>query len=1407
MEEAVNLLIGVGSERPSPRLAVRVAKLQEDAGEWSSAIDWWREAAEHGGDEAVVSCLERAALIARVRLEDATLAVKLYRESFKRGSRMPSVLLDLFKLLGAEEPELRFEVLARLIDVSETTEDKDRFRGWYVILSDGLSRHLEEAFVYLMAIELEGAFDANVINAGYRISTRLDRQNDFRQRLQALAVEFAEISPEQGDIFQGLGEVRLESISVLMEQLNRIESPSEFRDWLERAAGLVDIQMVPMIEWFADTRCADHRNLQLWFYEKALNICLSHTDADILPASWRTHLSLLQRQPNSGETLLLRAQQFGLRFPDARHAALVLAGYAFQRQDDARKALECFSSAQELRPLSRTATRAQRRLLQVLGRNQDLRMSLVDEISRLPSGLRRDLKVELALEKESTGDLDGAESLYVDVIGASPGWLPATYGLGSLFDRQGRWAELATLLAEERVHAGIRNLRLTNRLAELYEFHLERLDEAAELYRQILVERPVAPDAVMGLERVYRRQGKFADLVALLVEQAKYYKGTPSQAFMLYRAGEIAEFHCADSHWATQLYRETAELSDLPSAHYALEYVLLQSHDTDQLRALYYSVGEDGHLDELALKRSLFYVGADAFESVDGLITQSDGCGLIAWLYSQMTAEIMRNRTVEDGLLPVLDLWEDQIERDIFRFALAFDRFKTLSGAEAQGLLDDFESSSAGFLVSWREALCSLWRIDQDDVLWTHSGPLLEGSFVEPSAREALACFRVLYPYLMGKPFQIEDVLARASDLDSEWLDYLRVLVTDLGSIRSIEDAELRLTVVEKLGATPEAASIAFEAGLFLESQGQVTRAIQAFEWSYSSDAQHLASLERLVSFLGDGVELSGLFELLMSASDSSVSDAHRSAALRLLLANNPYPGEHPQIEAQVFEALRRVGGLKEYAVRYGQMLISDGAYEVAKSIVSEALSELVDDDDVFEAQLLLGEVELLLGNPRSAIEAFRQSVTLKSVYESLSALAFAYLTSQEYDLAQLTYDILRTRGENIEATTEGVIGKIVSLASLGRMGASEKLFSELESIELHPRALEILGVADESLRREVLTGITKAHEHADKVSIPNEESPRVIRKTAGWMEPQNNLAPNTDNLQVRKAWQLQRQSWHRSVLLTTPRLIRRAQVINRGLRESLMPEGLHPALVDTLTLFSTLNDPFAKKSSLSPAPLSSAELARLQALADALASPAPLVFLDNDNPFRLDCRAGATPAMVIGEALFDSLSIDQTEFLAAWCLAIARHGAMPPTFMRAYRRFGPRELDDAITWIESTALGGGTTSGGALWTGAKEFKTHMVEVMEWSTSDAVQEIDSVYRALQEYGLRIAVSAVASYPVAMETIRLIDLDDRPLSNLSSPEIKESVSNSVQLSAIDAYASMEECIKVRSELFSLAGGDE
>ena len=96
-----------------------------------------------------------------------------------------------------------------------------------------------------------------------------------------------------------------------------------------------------------------------------------------------------------------------------------------------------------------------------------------------------------------------------------------------------------------------------------------------------------------------------------------------------------------------------------------------------------------------------------------------------------------------------------------------------------------------------------------------------------------------------------------------------------------------------------------------------------------------MASFERLISFFGRGVEFGSVFHLVMSAADKG-SSIHLSAALRLLLANNPSSGGDSVLELKAFEFLSRYGGLNELAVRYSQLLISDGAYEVAKSVLAK---------------------------------------------------------------------------------------------------------------------------------------------------------------------------------------------------------------------------------------------------------------------------------------------------------------------------------------------------------------------------------------------------------------------------------------------------------------------------------------
>jgi tetratricopeptide (TPR) repeat protein len=219
-----------------------------------------------------------------------------------------------------------------------------------------------------------------------------------------------------------------------------------------------------------------------------------------------------------------------------------------------------------------------------------VRSGLEREIEVVPHESRRDLQVELALVEESVGQLDRAELLYRKVIKIARDWLPATYGLGTLLDRQGRWRELAEFVDDELMSTGGdegNDLGLIGRLAEIYEHHLDQLDSAANLYERILRHKPSAPDAILGLIRIYERQGRWNALVLLLESLATVYDTKKARAVVLYKAAEIAEFRMNDLAMAIPLYKSAFKSDVDPVFGWALESAVLKSQNRHELFSLY----------------------------------------------------------------------------------------------------------------------------------------------------------------------------------------------------------------------------------------------------------------------------------------------------------------------------------------------------------------------------------------------------------------------------------------------------------------------------------------------------------------------------------------------------------------------------------------------------------------------------------------------------------------------------------------------------------------------------------------------------------------------------------------------------------------------------------------------------
>ncbi len=157
---------------------------------------------------------------------------------------------------------------------------------------------------------------------------------------------------------------------------------------------------------------------------------------------------------------------------------------------------------------------------------------------------------------------DEAVLAYGEAVRLDPSFVPARQGLGRLYERAGRWAELAELYETEiRIEEdpASRVVKLF-KLAELRETKLGKVEDAIVTLRALLgVKRDYAP-ARKYLERLLDRRDAHAELVAFYEEELGLTEDRAQRVFLLLRIGALTEDHLGDLDGAISAYSRILEI-------------------------------------------------------------------------------------------------------------------------------------------------------------------------------------------------------------------------------------------------------------------------------------------------------------------------------------------------------------------------------------------------------------------------------------------------------------------------------------------------------------------------------------------------------------------------------------------------------------------------------------------------------------------------------------------------------------------------------------------------------------------------------------------------------------------------------------------------------------------------------
>jgi tetratricopeptide (TPR) repeat protein len=470
------------------------------------------------------------------------------------------------------------------VDLRQTRPDDDDIEGWIAVLEE--DTHDLEAAEKLASIE-----------------SRAQAAEDWERLVEVLMarVEVEGSSPVRAGLLRkvaDLFETRIgdlpRAFTALTAALREDPGDSDALDHAEKLAeetgGWAELvgdmaQLATDIE-DKETAAATWARLGRWYHKK-----LDHHDYAVAAFREAIKLDPARAEAYAGLAELFRVQQRWAEMAEA------LAGLAEHEEDEASrsvvylalgdlhetqlgstaKATEAYQKAFDLDQDSEEAIDALERLYRKserwgkLARVLERRAELCEAAGETQRAAVT--RHELAtMRAEKLGDMEGAIARHEATLKTNPRDLAALKALEDLYDKVGRTPEfLRTLERLAEVATSNERPAALRRLAVEAEERGGDVERATRAYEQVLELEPAADDALRALERLYRTDGRWDELLAVMARHAQVIKTAPARADLWAQAGEVYEHELNDPHKAVEAHQNA---------------LAAQSDRRDSLRAL-----------------------------------------------------------------------------------------------------------------------------------------------------------------------------------------------------------------------------------------------------------------------------------------------------------------------------------------------------------------------------------------------------------------------------------------------------------------------------------------------------------------------------------------------------------------------------------------------------------------------------------------------------------------------------------------------------------------------------------------------------------------------------------------------------------------------------------------------------
>ena len=450
------------------------------------------------------------------------------------------------------------------------------------------------------------------------------------------------------------------------------------------------------------------------------------------------------------------------------------------------------------------------------------------------------------IHETKRGDVAAAIAAWRRVLEVRDDDADALRALDRLLDGEEQYEELVAVVEQRAQRAGdeAERLELLHRVAALYEEALDQPAAATAAYKNVLLAAPRDALALDALERLYRREKDWNELVGVLLRKIELSEGAAMRRELRFAAAAIYDQELSDAYEAIALYRAVLEPASLNGG---------DAGDTGDTEAL-------AKLDELYQRESMW---PELLEILDRRV--------------ELEADTERRAALAFRAAQV-------VEKELLELEAAIDRYAALLAyaqghAGARAALDAMTQSGDG-LERAASVLEALYRQEQrhDAVAELYERRLAAPALDPDLRRGQYRALAEVYETLQGDLDGAFDIWARALAEFPEADDVIEQLERLAATRGTWEDlvALLEERLAEILDTQLEYAYATKLAKLYEEALGDLEGAATNYRRALdvaTDERDALSALDRIYGRAGHQQELA---EVLARQAEATMDEAEQ---------------------------------------------------------------------------------------------------------------------------------------------------------------------------------------------------------------------------------------------------------------------------------------------------------------------------------------------------------------------------------------------------------------------------------------------------------------------------------------------------------------------------------------------------